>query len=139
MKISFQSIYNKAWAAFIVGDDQPGFNMVEHCCSYKDANGNKCAVGLDLPEGHPAQKSRQTLAGLAEKYSDLFDDQIVSMTKSIDGEEKLVNFQFSLHDNLIDYSTGQWDFTKEERRQKYIEIAKAFNLIIPGESDDPNA
>lgn len=134
-KISFQSIYNKAWAAFIVGDGQPGFDMVQHCCTYKDANGNKCAVGLDLPEGHPAQKLRQTLTGLAEKYPDLFDDQIVSMATNSSEEEKLVQFQFSLHDNLIDYQTGQWKFTKEERRQKYIEIAASFDLTIPEESN----
>lgn len=131
MKISLQSIYNKAWAEFIVGDGQPGFDIVQHCCTYKDANGNKCAIGLDLPEGHPAQQSKQTLAGLAEKYSDLFDDQIVSMPQSIDGEEKLIDFQFSLHDNLIDYQTGQWKFTKDERRQRYIEVAQKFNLTIP--------
>lgn len=134
-KISRQSIFNKAWAAFIIGDGQPGFDIVERCCSYKDANENKCAVGLDLPEGHPAQQSRKTLIGLAEQYPDLFDDDIVSIVAKPTKEESLIQFQFSLHDNLIDYHTGQWKFSKEERRQRYIKVAKTFNLTIPEESN----
>lgn len=49
-----------------------GRALIEGCCCYLDEQGNKCAVGLFIPDGHPAAKEHQMLArSLLNKYKDL--------------------------------------------------------------------
>lgn len=120
-KITLQDIFNKAWEHFIVGDGKPAWSTEENRCMYLDEYGNKCAVGLCIPDGHPAQKKAAGLRPLLIEYPELFD---------IKESELANNFQNKLHDDLID-CCGAWIYDKQEMRNKYIQVAEQYGLTIP--------
>lgn len=133
--ITLQSIFNAAWQKFIVEDGEPAAETVIdkkgsvwHSCKYLTKDGRKCAVGLELPDGHESQKEGCDFSRLVELYPELFDDDVKNATK-----EMLVDFQFSLHDNL--QYKGKWTLNKEDRKQQYIEVAEFYNLKVPGRSE----
>jgi len=40
-------------------------------CMYLTKDENKCAAGLFIPDGHEAQKSRNNIVAIMEKYTDI--------------------------------------------------------------------
>lgn len=42
----------------------PAYDHTAGQCMYLTADGNKCGVGLFIPDGHPAQKSKHSVDGL---------------------------------------------------------------------------
>ncbi len=42
-------------------------------CRYKAPDGNRCAVGVFIPNGHKSESSTLAVDRLLEKYSDLLD------------------------------------------------------------------
>lgn len=127
-KITFQQIFDKAWQAFIVEDKLPAVNESGNCV-YEDSDGNCCAIGLVLPEGHISRRLTGDFYSLVAEYPDLFADDIRKA-----GYFDLANFQRRLHDHLI--KDAEWAIPKEERKQRYIQVAKDYNLTIPGEQND---
>lgn len=134
--ITLQAIFNAAWAHFIVGDGKPAY--FAHACRYLDNNGNKCAVGLCIPDGHEAQSLEGDFQELVENYPELFDDRILAIYKetktkhcAYNTDLSLQNFQYSLHDGLINRNTEQWAFSKERMRDEYLDVAKRYNLTVP--------
>lgn len=131
-KISLQSIFDKSWDAFIVGDKPPARTVGR--CVYLTKDGDKCAVGLCIPDGHPAQSYRGNLATLTVKYPELFDDQILSLK----GSSYLYEFQARLHDSLSDYDSingkGVWKYNKTVMRTEYINVAEKYGLTVPKET-----
>jgi hypothetical protein len=55
--------------------DHPSINFAQgHVqCAYKAPDGNHCAVGVFVPEGHPAETSLFNFDDTIEKYPDLRD------------------------------------------------------------------
>ena len=45
-----------------LGDDQ---------CLYLDSNGNKCAIGCCIPNGHEAQEAKMSVSNLMDCYEDI--------------------------------------------------------------------
>jgi hypothetical protein len=127
-KITFQLIFDKAWQAFIIEDKPPAVNLFGSCV-YDDGKGNCCAIGLVLPEGHNSRRGSVRFCTLVYMYPELFDKEVIA-TSSI----RLNSFQKRLHDGLVSF--GSWAYTKEERKQRYIQVAKDYNLTIPGEQND---
>jgi hypothetical protein len=128
-KITLQDIFNKAWEHFIIGDGKPSWSTEQNCCMYLDEYGNKCAVGLCIPDGCPAQKIFRNFSGLINIYPELFDDNSICDYTS----EQINYFQKNLHDDLTDCS-GKWIHNKKQMRQKYIELAEKYKLTIPAPS-----
>lgn len=126
-KITLQSIFDAAWAAFIVGDGQPA--RTANGCVYLAKNGNKCAVGLRIPDGHPAQQSGGDFGQIASEYPELFD---ISVLEQLD---KLYPFQKRLHDTLSMWDSkteeGQWLYPKNTMRAAYVLVAKSYGLTVP--------
>lgn len=120
---SLQKIFNAAWQHFIVEDNPPCVNISTKRCVYLNNDGNKCAVGLCIPDGHPAQEYDGSFNGLVSKYPDLFPD-----LQDYDGIS-LSRFQKSLHDCLHD--DGKWFFSKEQRKERYLAVAKDYGLTVP--------
>jgi len=127
-RITFQKIFDAAWQAFIVEDKPPSVNADGNCV-YDDGNGNCCAIGLVLPEGHPSRSFLGGFNSLIGSYSNLFANDILRA-----GFFTREGIQRRLHDRLI--SGGVWAYSKEERKRKYIEVAKEYNLKVPGENND---
>lgn len=88
-------------------------------CKYLTANGNKCAVGALIPDGHPAQKYVGCAIDLLYRYPQLRD--------RIDKELGRVMQNF--HDDNYNWTS---EGLHKVRFNYYInEIADRFNLTIP--------
>lgn len=123
-KITLQDIFNAAWQAFIV-EDRPAASE-KGTCSYLTSDGRKCAVGLVIPDGHPTQTEPKTWDTFVSDYPDLFDEEILQMSKGA-----LACFQRRLHDSMV--GNNEWLCSVEGRRTAYQLIANDYNLTIPGE------
>jgi hypothetical protein len=128
-KITFQSIFNKAWRKIVVGKQPPclklnvdGLEEGSILCAY-ESDGIHCAIGWSLPEN--ICKHRGTFAQLVRHHPNLFDKKIVNTdNKSLD------KFQFSLHDYYANFETYDWeDGTNLEK--EYRKVAKDYNLHVP--------
>jgi hypothetical protein len=132
MKATLQDIFNAAWNHFIVGDGKPALEGGH--CMYLTPNGRKCAIGLVIPDGHPAQAYLRTVAYVAREWPELLGADFLALK---DHDQN--NFQSRLHDALCleNRDIGGfrqpdgWLFTKEERREKYIMVAKDYGLSVP--------
>ena len=125
-KITLQDIFNAAWQAFVIENKPPA---VEHDddgwhCRYLTPGGCKCAVGLCIPDGHPAQQSKAPLGMLTIDYPELFDCPGTT--------RRLNRFQSRLHDYLVT-NDGTWRPDVNIKRE-YQGVAKEYGLTIPGES-----
>lgn len=130
-KISLQDIFDAAWQAFIVEDRPPaiGYNGA---CKYLTEDGKKCAVGLVLPDGHPAQGSGCLFNGLVKGYPDLWDDDVLALCDQ-NSNRQLAKFQWWLHDNMC--NRGGWTQSKPEREAIYRQVAFDYGLTVPGETN----
>lgn len=138
-KITLQHIFNLAWDHFVVNDGPPGIvrrgmpgsEATYRCCYLNPETGAKCAVGLALPDGHPAQQSPLDFASVVNEYPDLFDESVHAMLGG-----NLANFQYMLHDSMLDMRNPGWVGdcnTQEARAAQYRKVAHIYNLTIPGE------
>jgi hypothetical protein len=126
--ITAQMIFNAAWQRFMVEKAEPAveFDTVKNnfSCRYLTNDGKKCAVGLCIPDGHPAQRSRLCLMALSNKdHAQLFN---------LNFEERSF-LQDALHDDLVDNKTGKWRYSYEYRKDRYEFVAEKFKLTIPQE------
>lgn len=121
-KITLQDIFNAAWQAFIVEDRPPAATEMGYC-RYLTDDGRKCAVGLCIPDGHPAQYCEVSWGSMAEEFPDLWD--IDSLHVDFDF------FQRQMHDTL--QTNGVWKKDRRTRADHYRAIATRYNLTIPGE------
>lgn len=130
--ITLQKIFDLAWQKFIVEDALPAAKYYE--CSYLLPDGRKCAVGLALPEYHPAQEFFGDFGDLAHRqHPELFDKRILTMPI-----EDLNYFQKALHDDLAGVDADNnafWLKSLEERKEAYRKVAKKFNLSTPGKNN----
>ena len=128
--ITLQDILTAAWQAFIVERRPPACDPISRNCVYLTEDGRKCAIGLCIPDGHPAQHSYATFGSLVHAYPGLFDDQIKSLTP-----DERDDIQEALHDTHLDYDDGdQWrDGHIQDMITCYREVARKYNLILPEE------
>lgn len=122
MKITLQQIFDLAWKEFIENGGPPSTDGIN--CLYLSPDGHKCAVGLAIPDGHPAQKSKLSFDGLVNDYPELFDESIINMCST-----NLYMFQQALHDAYV--QDGKWECGLEYRRRHYIELAGKYLLKVP--------
>lgn len=130
--LSLQDLFDNAWKAFIIGDAKPAFDKVlnrygdeETTCRYLDGDGNKCAIGVSLPDGHSSQDYNKGFGALVNDYPELFDDSVKSLSVV-----RLSIFQQDLHDMLFNPNTLEFP-PKEEMKKAYIKVAEKFGLTIP--------
>jgi hypothetical protein len=122
MKITLQQIIDAAWQKFIAEDGLP--STEGGWCSYRTKDGRACAIGLCLPDGHPATTSGDGFYSLTSAYPDLFAEGIHDL-----GPTYLDNFQRRLHDDL--QCEGKWQQSRDERAAKYRGVAKDYGLTLP--------
>lgn len=131
---SLQRIFDAAWQTFIVEDGPPALDLQgygEFRCRYLTKEGKKCAVGLVIPDGHPAQQAGDDFNQLVESYPELFPDLVGKTDPSLTSFVDLSEFQMMIHDNLTDRSKGRWKFSNAKRREFYIRCAEQFGLTVP--------
>ncbi len=127
-KITLQSIFDKAWQAFVIEKKNPAFR--DGRCWYLTPCGRRCAIGLSLPDDVAEKlKSKEMSFGQVVRENDfceLFDQDVVGRFRS-----SLDDFQAMLHDDLVDAFTDGWNRPVEHLRYHYIEAARRYNLTIP--------
>jgi len=121
-EITLQDIFDASWEHFILRDEPPA--MLEGECVYVTDDGRKCAVGLVIPDGHPAQQTDLSFRVLTENYPELWAADVME----VDGNS-LIEFQDSLHDSIAE--NGVWTLSKSQRKAEYAEVAHKFGLTIP--------
>ena len=122
--ITLQAIFDAAYQAFVVEKRPPAYDTAATMCRYLTEDGRKCAVGLVLPEGHPVQKQEASLALIISRYPELFDPKLRSLSSY-----HLIRVQQLLHDNLIDFDTGEW--AVQDLHEHYVRVAEKYELTIP--------
>jgi len=127
--ITLQKIFDLAWQKFIVEGGAPAADN-NGKCSYLTYDGRKCAVGLALPDGHPAQKGAGRFSSLVCGYPELFGPDVLAVMGDPTG--RLDRFQARLHDSLQD--KGEWTEDAKTRAAHYRKVAKDFGLTVPGQT-----
>lgn len=130
-KITFQSIFNAAWQAFIVEKRPPASDSGG--CKYFMPDGRRCGVGWSLPEEiqeHPDFLNYEGFHQLVFRFPDLFDDQIKQTS-----QPRLYRFQADLHDHLCTTAESRWNYPPEEMERKYRVVADKFGLTIPDKNN----
>jgi hypothetical protein len=122
--ITPQHVFDAAWNAFVIGDAPPARSRAGGC-SYLNDKGDKCAIGLLLPDGHPAQKASGNVYHLLRLWPELFDYRAPPRL--------WLDLQVDLHDCI---SSGHeheasWTLTQAERREIYEQFARKHDLTIP--------
>lgn len=121
--ITLQDIWNAGWQKFVIEQAPLAYDHSEGKCFYRTKDDHKCVVGLVLPETDPNYreiiKDNCAFYTVVSRYSYLFDDSVFQLM-----EDECNNFQKCLHDSLTDKS-------QNERKTKYLEVAKRYNLTLP--------
>lgn len=122
-----QEDFNKVWDWFVVERHGRSVTGPEGGCCYRAPNGNRCAVGVLLPDHlwRPGLNSTPILS-LATRTSSTAHAQAIEEWIDKRGRDFLYRLQ-SAHDyvNAIDF--------RRAIGRKLREIAKWFDLTIPGE------
>src|SRR3990172_5437597 len=122
-KITLQMIFDAAWQAFIMEEKPPASD--QGCCKYLTQKGDRCAVGLTLPDGHPALYFAAGFNYIVECYTSLFCENIL-----MEPPENLNAFQSRLLDELVT-NQNTWKYPVDERRRLYIQVAADYSLTVP--------
>lgn len=108
-----QTAFNRVWNHLrtqrkrAMLDDESG-------CAYLAPDGSRCAIGVFIPEGHPAQGYEGTVGWLMEEHPDLFEDGCHSGFLSELQE---------VHDGA--------DTRRPKFRQRLIDVANEYGLTYP--------
>ena len=125
VKITLQAIFDLAWDAFIIKRKAPCLNA-SGTCAYVNYRGNRCAVGLAIPAGHPALQCEGPFGDLVDKYPELWAADVKSLSRA-----ELTNFQTLLHDGLISGTPAKFPSELRAMVRSYAEAANKYNLKMP--------
>lgn len=128
-----QDVFNKAWKEFIEKEAPPAVARRSgdvYCCRYRTEDGRACAIGLSIPD-ELARHLEGKGAGSLCRVEVLEALGFAHYVQPVKSEDWLYDLQYSLHDALIDSSTGQWRVNVSERREAYESYAKRWGLTIP--------
>lgn len=125
--ITLQEIFNNAWEHFIVKGSPPSVEFVGgvRMCKYRGVNNNCCAIGLSLPDAIVIEG--KAAGYISINFPQFFESGISNV--------ELSRMQRRLHDLLVN-KDGVWGCDAEEMKKKYIEVARDYNLTIPGEENE---
>lgn len=99
-------------------------------CRYLALDGNKCAVGLHIPDGHPAQHYEGSIETLIDDYPSLAG---VAWPEGINGVALASLLQF-LHDSII-YRNEEAGSLSPIGECEAQSIAKRFQLVYTPPED----
>lgn len=121
-----QEAFNRAWNEI----REPAFDNLQRTgggapvqviqCCYLAAGGAKCAIGIFIPDGHPAQSLSMSVSRLHSRHPDLFEDGA-----DVPFLEELQD----CHDRPLREAKGG-DF-RDAFETHMRELAKRYTLTIP--------
>jgi hypothetical protein len=106
MALTLQDVFNINWTAFVVNKQGPGYDKENGRCEYQAPNGNRCAIGVCLPEDVLSE-----VLGYQQEYRKLNDDlgSIGPGVKAIVSRVTSVANLFDVGANLLDRVQGIHD------------------------------
>ena len=116
-----QEIFDKVWEHFIVNKGNPSHDGM--VCKYKDHFGNKCAVGLFIPNNKYSRHMEGVTSAVIQRDFNILKEVDPVFLGNIQG----------CHDCLIRKSPSV--FTKE-MEVELRKLAHNYSLTIPGERKD---
>lgn len=94
-----QEVFDKVMERFL---DHTGRAVDERFfCMYKTEDGNKCAVGIFIPDGHDAQDFNGPVEELIEKFPTSLPEEIYAY------EDMMCKFQ-EVHDDLMSWDENEF-------------------------------
>lgn len=157
-KITMQKVFDAAWDAFVIKGRSPAVTKEDGICTYRDSNGNRCAVGLVMTDEQIdiiVQETYSSYAGciasvrtIIEMYPEWFDvpDELINLGRLMALDSRFMAYasyfrhlQNELHDGLVKLSKDANGYSAafpEDLESKYREVAIAYNLTIPGETQE---
>jgi hypothetical protein len=154
-KITMQKVFDAAWNAFVVQRKPPAVTREDGICTYRDAKGNRCAVGLVMTDEQVDMILRETYSShsgsiasvrtVIEFHPEWFDApeiRVGSPIKSLNPAfaeyaSTFRHLQNDLHDSLVKINKnddGCYGAFPEDLEKRYREIAVIYNLTIPGDT-----
>lgn len=123
-----QEIFNKVWQHFIVEKNPRGYDAEAENCVYKNQEGNKCAIGIFIPDDKfiPAMNNWGTIWSFKDAKDTLSRYGCENLLVEIFGPEYNMKFLSELqkaHDHIHERSM-------EENLRR---LAVKWSLQIPGE------
>lgn len=111
---------------YIRGQEEWSFDIAYKGCVYlkEDESRNKCAVGLHIPDGHPAQRYLGLVIDLSNAYPDLAG---IAWPDSDEGLNLATHLQ-NLHDGIPNRITPGFGGLSAYGESAAMEIAETFNL-----------
>jgi hypothetical protein len=120
-KIMPQDIVDMVWARL---HDGKGQAIGKNFCLYLNHKGNKCAVGIFLPN-HPAQKTVGDVFTILVKYRDTEADS--DWFQFLDENSGLLNDLQVIHDHAANWWGGEFNGQDDIKK-----VCKRFKLKYPG-------
>jgi len=117
-----QEMFDRVYAS-VVRQGCRSYDENMRICRYKDNDGNKCAVGHLLPEGHPAFQETNGILPLLGRYPDLRE---LWNTETIPGMSGFLSALQRAHDKCKVAGTFVEDYTDRMRG-----VAQMHNLSGP--------
>ena len=128
--IDYNLVFKAAWHHFILMNNNP--SSTAKGCAYRGRDGNKCAVGLLLPDSVAAACEGQSASGVVQKYPSLFCDEIVKDATPTRAAHAFDSPQNRPHDQHVTsdmYRSDDilvWSRCRGNRRHAYLETAALF-------------
>jgi hypothetical protein len=157
-KITMQKVFDAAWDAFVIKGRSPAVTKEDGICTYRDAKGNRCAVGLVMTDEQIdiiLQETYSSHAGsiasvrtIIEMHPEWFDvpDGLINLGRLMALDSRFIAYastfrhlQNELHDGLVKLSKNANEYSAafpEDLESKYREVATTYNLTIPGETQE---
>ncbi len=114
-----QEIFDKVWNWFVVEKHAPSYDTELRCCRYRDPSGNKCAVGVIIPdEKYEKEMENTTLQQLSMQFG--FSDNLFLMARLQSAHDDAVHVNKATGESFLDYIT-----------KGLTELAHHNKLVVP--------
>lgn len=122
--LSEQEIFDRA-AEHLIKQNAVAMDDGNFICAYLNSKGQKCAIGIFIPDGHEAQLARKTVYNLLLEYPDL--QNILGPVTDNRRYQFLTDLQ-QLHDNYR-FNNQSWFSTLTSFANRYnLESSKLSSL-----------
>lgn len=107
-----QTAFNRVWNH--LRTQRACANRGVECLYLDETTGRKCAIGVFIPDGHPAQRCAGAVTRLRDRYPEVFEER--------NGDLTFLRELQNVHDEA--WAGGKF-------RQRLIDVANAYGLTYP--------
>lgn len=128
---TIQQLFDNAWNWAIVEKNEQCYALDdndERCCRYRDAGGNRCLIGVSIPDAmYDSCMEGAASGGLLESYFPAFNAAAAALDPSVQQFRNAARALQTVHD-LYSGSAARWP---EYIRTGLVDFASNQGLAIP--------